>query len=109
MPFKKGQSGNKEGRPKGAVNKERKALREAITLFIEDNYDRFKEELLKLRGREFVDRIISLLEYSTPKLNRTDLTNDGERFDFSILSDAELINELKQLTKSISGKESDSK
>ena len=109
MPFKKGQSGNEKGRPKGAENKERKALREAITLFIEDNYDRFKEELLKLRGREFVDRIISLLEYSTPKLNRTDLTNDGERFDFSIFSDAELINELKQLTKSISGKESDSK
>ena len=47
-----------------------------LTLLVEDNYDKFVEELNKLDSREFVDRFISLLEYSTPKPNRTDISNE---------------------------------
>ena len=80
----KGNTNNPNGRPKGSENKEKKALRELLTMFLEDNYDKFLKELYKLEGKEFSDRFIQLLEYATPKLNRTDLTNDGDKFDFNI-------------------------
>lgn len=107
--LKKGVSGNPNGRPKGAINKDRKVLREALTEYVQGNSEKFYLELNKLTGKEFIDRFISLLEYTTPKLNRTDLTNDGEKFDFSVYSDAELINELRKLAESIPGKEGISK
>ena len=97
MAFKKGQSGNKDGRPKGAENKEKKALRESLQAFLDDNISKFNTELRALKGAQFIDRYIALLEYCTPKLNRTDLTNDGESFDFNINTD-ELINELRQIS-----------
>lgn len=107
--YKKGQSGNINGRPKGAMNKEKKALRECITAFLEDNYELLEKDLLELQGKDRIDRMIALLEYSTPKLNRTDLSNDGKEFNFTVLSDAELINQLKQLAESIGKSKIDSK
>jgi hypothetical protein len=101
MPFQKGHKLGK-GRKKGAQNKEKKALRESITALLEDNYELLKSDLLALTGKERLDRMISLLEYATPKLNRTDLSNDGEKFDFSNYNDTELINELRKLSKSLS-------
>ena len=101
MPFKKGQSGNPNGRKTGSENKETKLLRERLSMLIEDQYPRFIKEINKLEGQQYVTAIKDLLEYTTPKLNRTDLTNDGEKFDFSVLSDAELINELRKIAQSI--------
>ena len=103
MPFKKG---NKDGhgRPKGAQNKEKKALRELLTTFLEENYDKFLTELFKLEGKEFSDRFIQLLEYATPKLNRTDLTNDGEKFDFNTNGHT-AINKLNQILTSYYGRD----
>lgn len=101
MPFKKGESGNPKGRKIGSENKDKKKLRESLTLLVNDNYGKFKRELNKLQGKDFLDRFINILEYTTPKLNRTDLTNDGDKFDFSVLNDAELINELERITKLI--------
>lgn len=70
--------GNKysPGRPKGSQNKETKEIRERLAKYISEHYSKFEAELNKLQGKEFVDRITSLLEYTTPKLNRTDLSND---------------------------------
>lgn len=102
MPFERGHI-KTGGRKKGAENKDKKVLRESLTKLVEGNYNKFEIELLKLEGKEFLDRFISILEYTTPKLNRTDITNDGEKFDFTVYSDAELINELKGITKLVSG------
>lgn len=100
----KGQfTSDNKGRPRGSQNKERKELREAITRLLQDNYERFAEAILNLNDERLIDKFILLLEYATPKLNRTDLTNDGEKFDFTGTSDAELINELEQFTKFVSG------
>lgn len=101
MPFKKGHKLGK-GRPKGVENKEKKALREMLTLLVEENYDKFKNELLGLKGSVFTDRFLQLLEYCTPKLNRTDLTSGDEKINFSGISDAGLIDEFKSITKQLS-------
>ena len=73
MKFEKGKSGNVSGRPKGAENKETKKLRQFLGDLLEDNQDKFNEELLKLSGFQFIQAFSGLLEYCTPKLNRTDM------------------------------------
>ena len=84
---------------------EKRALRQAITAFIENNYDTFEKELLKLKGKEFIDRMLNLLEYATPKLNRTDIGNaDGEDFNFRVLDDDQLRSIIGQLADEISQK-----
>lgn len=102
MPFQKGHK-YANGRPKGSENKEKKELRKALTKLAEGGYSKFAKELAKLEGKDYIDRYISLLEYTTPKLNRTDHTNDGEKFDFNI-SDAELIDKLNEFARSIAEK-----
>jgi len=72
MPFKKGDRGNPHGRPKGSENKDKKELRELITLFIERNYDKFEKKILETEGQQFVNNILNLLEYSLGKLQRTE-------------------------------------
>lgn len=100
--FEKGNTKGK-GRPKGVENKEKKELRMALQSFLDDNIDKFHEELRTLEGSQFIDRYIALLEYCTPKLNRTDLTNDGEKFDYNINTD-DLINELKSIGQALNKK-----
>jgi len=82
MPFEKGHKYAK-GRPQGAENKEKKELRILITSYLEKNEDKFFKELNKLQSEKYIDRFLQLLEYGLGKLNRVDLTNDGERFDFN--------------------------
>lgn len=53
MKFKKGQSGNYNGRPVGAIDKDKRKIREIIGSVIDDNAERFKEELDKLCGKNF--------------------------------------------------------
>lgn len=89
------------GRKRGTGNKNNEPIREAIQLILDDNMDKLKEEFRKLKGLQFIDRMLQLLEYRLPKLNRVDLTNDGEQFDFSGFNDNELINELSRFTKFI--------
>lgn len=102
MPFQKGHKLAK-GRTKGSENKEKKALREMITILIEKNQEKFKKEMNKLSGVQYIDRFISLIEYVIPKLNRTDLTNDGKAFGNTDISDNELISKLEGINKALNG------
>lgn len=42
MGQKKGQTGNPNGRPKGAKNKISSDIKDKLTLFLEDNFDKFE-------------------------------------------------------------------
>jgi len=99
MPFKKGQSGNPVGRKEGVPNKDKQKLRESIAQLLDDNQEKFNREFFKLDGAAFIDRFINLLEYCTPKLNRTDLVSDDEKINCINFTDVELINKLNQFTK----------
>jgi hypothetical protein len=72
MPFKKGKSGNPNGKPKGAKNLVSRDLRETITTLLEKNW---KELSPRDRCRLWVD----LLNYSIPKLSSTELTSELDR------------------------------
>lgn len=77
MPFKKGQSGNKKGKPKGAVNKATADARESIALFVDGNAHRLQKWLdqIALESPEKAfNCFYSLIEYHIPKLARTEAT-----------------------------------
>lgn len=78
MAFKNGKSGNPKGRPKGAKNKELKSLRERIDLLLDNQFDTLVNDLEKLKPVDRIKAILSLLEYSTPKLQRVDASHSIE-------------------------------
>lgn len=75
MAFKQGKSGNPKGRPKGAKNKDLKSLRERIDLLLDNQFDTLVTDLEKLKPVDRIKAILSLLEYSTPKLQRVEASH----------------------------------
>lgn len=74
MPFKKGQSGNPNGRPKDPVAT---AIREGITETI--SLDKLKESLRTLpEGAEYVQGVSKLLPFILPRLNAIEVTSLGD-------------------------------
>ena len=66
MPFKKGESGNPVGRPKGSLNKVTQELREQITQAIDTN--KICEMLNQITSPlDYINAITKLLPYIVPK------------------------------------------
>jgi hypothetical protein len=94
MPFKQGKSGNPEGKPMGAKNKIGLQLRETITDFLSENFEKIVEDFSSLKPRDRVKLYCDLLQYGLPKLQSVSLG-----FDFEKLTDEqldEIIERLKQ-------------
>ena len=69
--WKKGQSGNPEGRKKGEGNKVTKITRETIALALRGTTAEIRTALAEVReksAKEYIDCIVKLLPYVTPKL-----------------------------------------
>lgn len=73
-PFEKGNP----GKPIGAASKKTKILNTFAQVIIEDNNNRFNQELASLKGKAYVDAYLSLLEYVKPKLARVALEGDPD-------------------------------
>ena len=54
------------------------ALGESI---MNEHTEKFNEELAKLKGNQFMEMYIKVLEYFKPKLNRTDITTGGDKIN----------------------------
>lgn len=67
MPFKKGQSGNASGRPKGARGKIRTSIRQFIKDIIDDKREKFESDLDKLATKDRVDVMVKLMGFVVPK------------------------------------------
>ena len=75
MPFKEGQSGNPNGRPKGSANKTTNKIREAFTKLVEANLENMTtwlETVADTNPREALNIINQMAEYTTPKLARVE-------------------------------------
>lgn len=79
MPqFKPGQSGNPAGKPKGAKSRKVEQWDKLSGYLLNSGAERFKKELIKLKGKEFVDAYNKTMEYFKPKLSRQQLEHSGE-------------------------------
>lgn len=94
MPFIKGQSGNKDGRKVGSVNKLPAFHREFIQTLLDGQQGRIEDELSQLQGKNYFDAINALIEYVLPKLSRQELHTNFNEMDENQL-DA-IINKLKE-------------
>lgn len=80
--FKPGKSGNPNGRPKGAPNKNTENIKQAFKDLLEDNVDNISVWISKVAEKDparATELIIKLSDFVVPKLARTEVTgNDGE-------------------------------
>ncbi len=105
MAFKKGQSGNPEGRKPGTPNKTTKEVREAYQRLTEANLDNMSIWLSQIASEDpakAMDLMLRLSEYIIPKLARQEMVgNNGEdlfknvKFQFGpdINNDEDRVNE----------------
>lgn len=78
MPFEQGHE-KLGGRSKGTENKDKKELRERVTKILDDNWDGIQTDLTKVKPDQRLNFLLALLEYSLPKLSRTELVGDSDQ------------------------------
>lgn len=64
------------GRPRGSENKVTKELRERVNDLIELNWETIQIDFEQLEPAERINLIIKFLEFSIPKLQRTNVTTE---------------------------------
>ena len=90
MAYKKGESGNLKGRPKGAPNKITKEGRELFIKIMDGQVEYIEEELALLRessGEKYLKVLASLFPYFMPKMVETKIEINEPRTEPSWFAD----------------------
>ena len=85
MPFKKGASGNPNGRTKGTPNAITKDLRQRVQGLLEKQFDVVAANIEALEPKDQIAAWLKLAEFVLPKLQRTETV-----IDVSKLTDEEV-------------------
>ena len=99
--YRKGETGNKGGRPPGSQNKMSLELRQTITDFLMENVDEVRETWKDLKPQQKVMFWRDLLRYAVPVLQSTEIISDFER-----MTDGELRQVIEELKTAQSNGES---
>jgi hypothetical protein len=89
MPFKKGQSGNTNGRPKGKSNKVTAKVRDSFSDLLDDNLLQLREDIAELEPKDRVKLLLDLAKYVIPQLKSTEHKLDEDTsavFNMSVKS-----------------------
>lgn len=65
-----------EGKPKGAVSEKTKFWHELKGFMTNEGAEKYKDELMKLKGKDFINSFALLLEYFEPKLSRAEIKQE---------------------------------
>lgn len=95
----KGGKRENAGRPKGSPNKDTKALRERVAALLDDRWGQFLKDIDKLSEKDRVDTLIKLLEYTLPKLSRTEINDVTDIEAIMALSPQERLERLEAIKK----------
>ena len=90
MAYKKGESGNLKGKPKGLKNKTTEAARELLLSILDGQIQYVEEEFDLLResnGKEYLKILATYLPYIIPKQTETQITVNEPRTEPSWFSD----------------------
>lgn len=71
--FRPGESGNPNGKPKGAENKLTKEIRGKIALILNNNIDKVQTDLEQLEPKDRLTVLLQLMKFVTPQLKAIEL------------------------------------
>ncbi len=77
MPFEKGKSGNKDGRPKGAKSKRTLEWEQLGEFLTDKGAKRAMEVLNNLDDADYLDQYGKLLNYFKPRMAQSKIEHDG--------------------------------
>ena len=92
MAFKKGISGNPEGRPKGTPNKTSTEIKQTLNDILCNEIEAIPERLNQLSDKDRLDIVIKLLPYILPKQKEMEITNDITKMNLPDYMKRDLIN-----------------
>tara|TARA_R100000951_G_scaffold114764_1_gene120760 strand:- start:100 stop:411 length:312 start_codon:yes stop_codon:yes gene_type:complete len=90
MPFKKGESGNPKGKPKGLKSKTTEAARNILLKLLDGQIQYVENEFDLLResnGKEYLKILATYLPYILPKQTETQVTVNEPRTEPSWFAD----------------------
>tara|TARA_R100000951_G_scaffold109479_1_gene106639 strand:- start:2146 stop:2475 length:330 start_codon:yes stop_codon:yes gene_type:complete len=97
MRYKKGVSGNPNGRPKGALNKSTNQVRDILTKAHANNFDLIMQQINELTLKERLQFNRDILPYIAPKLSNIAIKEDTMTYD-EMVQDLQMRESLKMLS-----------